>query len=420
MKNCDYKKKIYILAPVGDFSCLAAAIKAKADAVYFGTEKLNMRTHGASNFKEEDLEKISATCKKNNIKSYLTLNTIIYDDDLGKMKEILKAAKKANIDAIIASDFSVINNAHEMGLKVHLSTQVNISNIEAVKFFSKYADVMVLARELPLEKIKAICETIANENIRGPSGNLIQIELFVHGALCVAISGKCYMSLAQYNMSANRGECLQACRRKYQVREEETGKELLLDNKYIMSPKDLCTISILDQIVSSGVTLLKIEGRARPAEYVDKTVQCYKDALKSIERGTYTKEKINKWIEKLKTVFNRDFWQGGYYLGNELGEWTASYGSRATQKKTYVGKATNYFSKIEVAEFLIQAHELKVGSNILIVGEKSGLINSTISNLRNEKGLEIQTAQKGEKIAFPLAHKVRKNDKLYLIENNTL
>jgi U32 family peptidase len=412
------KKKVDILAPVGDFSSLLAALKAKADAIYFGVENLNMRSHSTNNFKVEDLPKIASICKKKKVKCYLALNTVIYDEELVKMEEILKAAKKAEIDGIIASDFSVINKASSLGLKIHLSTQTNVSNIEAVKFFSKYADVIVLARELSLEKIKSICQRIEEENILGPSGDLIKIELFIHGALCVAISGKCYMSLAQYNMSANRGECLQACRRKYQVKEEETGKELLLDNRYIMSPKDLCTISFLDQIIASGAKLLKIEGRARPAEYVYKTVTCYQEALRAIERGTYTKEKIDKWIEELSSVFNRGFWHGGYYLGNELGEWSASYGSRAKNKKSYVGKATNYFSKIQVAEFLIQAQKIKVGSEIMIVGEKTGLINSKISNLRNEDGREIQIAQKGEKIAFPLSQKIRKNDKLYLIEEN--
>lgn len=410
------KNKIYLLSPAGDYSCLTAAIKEKADCIYFGIDNLNMRAHSCNNFKIDDIKQISLICKENRMKSLLTLNTIIYDDDLSKMHSILKAAKEAEIDAIIASDFSVINLAKKLGLKIHLSTQVNVSNIEAVRFFAQYADVIVLARELSLSKIKFICQTIKNENICGPSGEQIKIEIFIHGALCVAISGKCYMSLAQYNMSANRGECLQACRRKYRVIEEETSKELILDNKYIMSPKDLCTISVLDKIIDSGCSILKIEGRARSAEYVQKVVACYKEALLAIEEGSYTKEKIEKWITELSTVFNRSFWHGGYYLGEDLGEWSASYGSQAKRKKIYVGKATNYFSKIKVAEFLIQARELKVGDEIMIIGDNTGIIQSRIENLRTDEDREV--VFQGEKAAFPLHEMIKKNDKLYVIEKS--
>lgn len=409
--------KIEILAPVGDFACLRAAIQSSADSIYFGVEDLNMRSHATkSSFKISDLEEISSFCKKHGIKAYLTLNTLIYDQDLTKMQKILEAAKNAKIDAIVASDFAVIKHAKKMGLNIHLSTQANVTNIEAIKFFSFFADVIVLARELNLNQIKYICDTIKKENIRGPCGSLIKIEIFTHGALCVAIAGKCYMSLALYNMSANRGKCLQTCRRKFKVIEEETKKELVLDNKYIMSPKDLCTITVLDQIIKSGISILKLEGRGRPPEYVQTVVSCYKEAIKAIDEGSYTKEKIDNWLEKLKTVFNRGFWHGGYYLGNELGKWCGSYGSRATKKKTYVGKATNYFSKIKVAEFQIEASDLKIGNEIIIIGNKTGIVKSQIKNLRIHK--EIQSAKKGEIVAFPLNEKIRKNDKLYIIEEN--
>lgn len=409
-------KKINLLAPAGDFSCLMAAIQSKADSIYFGIDNLNMRANSTGNFKIDDLSEISCICKKNKIKAYLTLNTVIYDDDDAKMKSILQAAKNAGIDGIIASDFAVIQSAREIGLKVHISTQANVSNFEAVKFFSKYADVIVLARELTLEKIKSICQKIKDENILGPGGELVQIELFIHGALCVGISGKCYMSLAQYNMSANRGECLQACRRKYRVIEEETGKELIIDNKFVMSPKDLCTISFLDQIIDSGCLVLKIEGRARPAEYVKNVVSCYREALEAIKSKSYTKDKIDKWIEKLSSVFNRGFWHGGYYLGSDLEMWSGCYGSKALKKKTYVGKATNYFSKIKVAEFQIQARDLKVGDEILIIGSKTGIISSKITSLTTD--VETSLAKIGQKAAFPISEKVRKNDQLYIIEDN--
>ena len=410
------KNRIEILAPTGDFSCLRAAINAKADCIYFGIEKLNMRAHGANNFKIADLPEISKICKKNNIRAYLSLNTIIYNNDISMMKEILNATKNAKIDGVIASDFSVINYAKNIGLTVHLSTQANISNIDAVRFYSKYSDVIVLARELPLKDIKEICNTIKDEKICGPSGNLIKIEVFIHGALCVAISGKCYMSLAQYNMSANRGQCLQSCRRKYKVTEEETGKELIVDNKYIMSPKDLCTISVLDEIVDSGCNVLKIEGRARPPEYVDITVKTYREALQAIENKSYTKDKIDKWKSTLQSVFNRGFWEGGYYLGNKLDTWCSNYGSKATTKKTYVGKATNYFSKIKIAEFLVQAKELKIGDEIVIIGNKTGIIRAKVKSLHTDKETDI--AYQGEKAAIPIPEKIRTNDKLYILKES--
>lgn len=409
-------QEIELLAPSGNFACLKAAINAGAKSVYFGVEDLNMRSNATSNFELRDLKEISLYCKENKAKAYLTLNTVLYDDDLKKMQKLCNEAKKAGIDAIIASDIAAIEYARSIGLNVHISTQLNVSNIEAVKFFAKYAEVIVLARELNLEQISSICKAIKDQRIKAPSGQDVRIEIFIHGALCVAISGKCYMSLAQYNLSANRGACLQACRRKYRVIEEETNKELVLDNKYIMSPKDLCTISVLDQIIASGVKVLKIEGRARPPEYVDTVVTAYREALQNIAEKTYTKEKIEEWIFKLSKVFNRGFWHGGYYLGNELGEWCGSYGSLAKEKKTYVGKATNYFSKIKVAEFLIQSGSLKVGDEVLIIGNNTGVIKTKIKNLRTDK--EILSAQKGDLVAFPLDEKIKKNDQLYIIEKN--
>jgi putative protease len=409
--------KIELLSPVGDFSCFTAAIKAKADSIYFGLEDLNMRSFSSSNFKIEDLEEISAICRKHGIKSYLTLNTIIYNKDIKRLKQICLAAKNAKIDAIITSDFSVIQEARLLNINVHISTQANVSNIEAVKFFSKYANVIVLARELKLDQITSICDSIKKEKICGPDGNLIKIEIFVHGALCIGISGRCYMSLAQYNMSANRGECLQACRRKYRVIEEETQKELLLDNKYIMSPRDLCTITVLDQILKSGVSILKIEGRARSAEYVDMVVKTYKNAVDAIYNRTYTKDKIDSWIKDLKTVFNRGFWYGGYYLGEDFEKWSASYGSKATKKKIYVGKATNYFSKIKVAEFILQAHDLKIGDEILIVGSKTGVVKSNIEDLRKYQTSILKNEKKI--VSFPIKEKIRKNDKLYILKENS-
>lgn len=409
------KKKIEILAPVGDFPSLRAAIQARADGIYFGIEHLNMRAHSTNNFLTSDLEKIATLCRKHNIKSHITLNTIIYDEDLEKAKQICHEAKKHRIDGIIASDFALIQYAHSMGLNVHISTQANVCNVESVKFFSKYATTIVLSRELTLRQITFICRAIEADNICGPTGELVKIEIFIHGALCVAISGKCYMSLVQYNRSANRGECLQACRRKYRVIEEETQKELIVDNQYVMSPKDLCTISILDRILNSGAAILKIEGRARPAEYVDTVVTIYREGIQAIKNNTYTEKKINQWIKRLKTVFNRGFWHGGYYLGEEIDQWSKTYGSKSTKKKRYVGKITNYFSKSGVAEALIQSHQLKIGDEFLVIGEKSGVIRGVITNLRHEKHCGI--AEKGERISFPLKEKIRKNDKLYILEN---
>ncbi|MBN2480068.1 MAG: U32 family peptidase [Parachlamydiales bacterium] len=410
MKN----NKIEILSPISYFDSLKAAIDAKTDSIYFGIDVLNMRKGATKKFTLQDIQKISTICKENSIKCYLTLNSIIYDEELELLKQILDESKKSNIDAIIAHDFAVIEYAKKIGLKIHISTQANISNIEAVKYFSKFSDVIVLARELDLDQIKKITQEIKNQNILGPSKKPVKIEIFAHGALCVAISGKCYMSLHQYNKSANRGECLQACRRKYKVEEIETQKQLEIDNEYILSPKDICTIGSIDKLIESGVSILKIEGRARSCEYVYAVTKCYKEATEAYFNNTYTKEKIDHWINELSKVYNRGFWHGGYYLGNPSDMWSKSYGSKAKEKKTFLGIATNYFSKIAVAEFLLQSHQLKIDDEILIFGKTTGMIKTTVRSIHTDKPVKI--AHKGDLIAIKLDKKIKKNDKLYLIE----
>ena len=405
-------QEIEIMAPVGSFESLHAAIEAGADSVYFGVDYLNMRARASNNFTINNLQEIVSICAAINIKTYVTLNTIIYDEDISCMQRICDAVKASKVSAIIASDMSVINYARSINQNIHLSTQVNVCNIEAVRFYSKYADVIVLARELTLDQIKNICLSIYKENIIGPSGNLVKIEIFIHGALCVAIAGKCYMSLAQYNSSANRGACLQACRRSYRVIDEETNNELSIDNQYIMSPKDLCTIGFLDKILEAGVSILKIEGRGRSPDYVYKVTKTYKDALNGIMSGSFTQENIDKWIQELKSVYNRGFWHGGYYLGKKLGEWSDSYGSQATEKKVYIGKATNYFNNIKVAEFKLETQSLKKGDKILITGPTTGVIFSVIRSIRTHQGIQ---ADKGDIVTFLLPQKIRKNDKLYLM-----
>jgi len=407
------KEEIEIMAPVGSFESLAAAIQAKADSVYFGIEQLNMRAKSSNNFTTEDLKKIVEICNENNVKSYLTLNTIIYDHDVNIMKQIVNTAKESGVSAIIVSDQAVMNYAKSIGLEVHISTQLNVSNIETVKFYANFADVMVLARELSLKQVKHITETIHKEQIKGPSGNLVQIEIFAHGALCMAISGKCYLSLHEQNSSANRGACLQTCRKSYIVTEKETGFELEIDNEYIMSPKDLSTIDFVDKVLDAGVKVFKIEGRARPAEYVKITVESYRQAVNTVYEGTYTKEKIEEWTKQLSTVFNRGFWDG-YYLGRKLGEWSKDYGSKATKQKIFIGKARNYFAKIGIGEFDVQTGSLKVGDEILISGPTTGVIQSTVKELRfDEKPVDEVT--KGQVFSMPTPEKVRRADKLYKI-----
>lgn len=407
---------VEILSPAGNYESLMAAIKAGCDAVYFGVEQLNMRARSVNNFKLKDLPKIAKICKKNNVKSCLAVNTIIYDHDIKLMKKICDAAKKSGINAIIASDHAVINYVNEIGMELHLSTQVNVSNIEAVKFYSKFADVIVLARELTLNQVKNIVKEIKKQKITGPKGDLVKIEVFAHGALCVAISGKCYMSLATYNSSANRGACLQNCRRSYTVTDNETGDQLAIENEYIMSPKDLCTINFLDKILDTGVSILKLEGRARAADYVYTVTSCYKEAVQAVKTGSYTEEKIKNWLERLGQVYNRGFW-GGYFLGKKLGEWSEAYGSKASKKKIFIGRCKNYYKKAKVAEFLVEAEELKVGDEILITGVTTGVIKSRIKELMSDKG-KTEIAKKGEIVTFLLEEQTRPNDKLFILKND--
>lgn len=405
-----------IMAPVGSPESLAAALRSGADSIYFGIENLNMRAHSASAFTIDDLSRIAGECRHCGVKSYLTVNTIIYNDDLPLMRKILDAAKAANISAVIASDVAVMNYCRTIGQEVHLSTQLNISNVEALRFYAQFADVVVLARELNMDQVAEIHRAIEQERICGPSGDLIRIEMFCHGALCMAVSGKCYLSLDNTGRSANRGECMQLCRRGYVVRDRETGTELEVDNKYIMSPRDLKTIRFLDRMIHSGVRVFKIEGRARGAEYVDTVVRCYKEAIKSVCEGNFTEEKKDAWDERLSRVFNRGFWDG-YYQGQKLGEWNDRPGSLATVKKVYVGRGVKYFGKLQVAEFKIEASPLSVGDRILITGPTTGALETTVEEIRYELQ-SVPTALQGQHISIPLTQKVRASDKLYKLVPN--
>lgn len=400
-----------IMAPVGSRESLQAALQAGADSIYFGIEKLNMRAHSASTFTIDDLHEIAATCGERGVKTYLTVNTIIYDDDIELMHQIIDAAKEAGISAVIASDVAVMTYCQKVGQEVHLSTQLNISNIEALKFYSQFADVVVLARELNMEQVAKIHEQAEQMNICGPSGKKIRIEMFCHGALCMAISGKCYLSLDNASRSANRGECMQLCRRSYIVTDKETGTELEIDNKYIMSPKDLKTVRFIDRMMKAGVRVFKIEGRARGAEYVYTVVKCYKEAIQSVLDGTFTEEKKDEWDERLATVFNRGFWDG-YYQGQRLGEWNKNYGSNATERKVYVGKGVKYFSKLGVAEFTCEACEFSVGDKMLITGPTTGVMYVTVEEIHDDTHA-VETAQKGTRVSFRVPAKVRPSDKLF-------
>ena len=401
-----------IMAPVGSHESLAAAIQAGADSIYFGIEKLNMRAHSASTFTIDDLREIAATCAEHGMKSYLTVNTIIYQEDLKLMRQIIDAAKEARISAVIASDVAVMTYCRKVGQEVHLSTQLNISNVEALRFYAQFADVVVLARELRMEQVAEIYRHIEEEHICGPSGQLIRIEMFCHGALCMAISGKCYMSLDNANRSANRGECVQICRRSYTVTDNETGNQLEIDNKYIMSPKDLKTVRFIDKMMNSGVRVFKIEGRARGPEYVYTVVKCYKEAISSVLEGTFTEEKKDKWDEQLARVFNRGFWDG-YYQGQTLGEWNKSYGSNATERKVYVGRGVKYFSKLGVAEFTVEATTFKLGDKLLVTGPTTGVMYLTATEIHDNDGNPVEEAPQGTRIAIPVTDKIRPSDKLF-------
>jgi len=421
------RKDFEIMAPVGSRESLAAAIQAGADSIYFGIENLNMRARSASTFSIDDLRYIAATCDEHGVKSYLTVNTIIYDEDIALMRTIIDAAHEAGISAVIAADVAVMSYCNSIGQEVHLSTQLNISNAEALKFYARFADVVVLARELNLKQVAAIYKTIQGEQIRGPKGELIRIEMFCHGALCMAVSGKCYLSLHELNASANRGACMQVCRRGYDVAREEPSYllsevdsptdpiELEVDNKYVMSPKDLKTIRFMDEMMDAGVRVFKIEGRARGPEYVKTVVECYNEAINSYLDSTLTEEKKDEWDRRLATVFNRGFWNG-YYLGQRLGEWTRNYGSAATERKVYAGKGIRYFSNIGVAEFLIEATELHVGDKLLITGHTTGAMYLTLDEARVSLK-PVDTVKKGVHVSFKVPDRIRPNDKLYLIRS---
>ena len=422
-KTTDYE----VMAPVGSRESLAAAIQAGADSVYFGVGSLNMRAGSASAFTLDDLKEIADTCREHSIKSYLTVNTIIYDDDMDEMHRILDAARQAGISAIIASDMAVIEvisgnssliTHHSSLPELHLSTQLNISNTAALRFYAQFADVVVLARELTLEQVKRIHETIEREHICGPSGELIRIEMFCHGALCMAVSGKCYMSLDAANRSANRGQCIQVCRRSYTVTDNETGHQLEIDNKYVMSPKDLKTIRFIDRMMDAGVRVFKIEGRARGPEYVYQTVSCYKEAIASVLDGTFTEEKKDEWDRRLSTVFNRGFWDG-YYQGQRLGEWNKGYGNNATEQKVYVGRATKYYGRIGVGEFAVEATTFKVGDKLLVTGPTTGVMYLTATEIHDQDGHPVSEAPQGRLCAIPVSDKVRPSDKLFKLVKTT-
>ena len=405
-------RSVEIMAPVGSFESLRAAFMGGADAVYFGIEQLNMRARSSINFTNEDLVEVVRLCHENGVKAFLTLNTILYDHDINLMKKIVKTAADSNVDAIIAMDQAAISYAHSLGMSVHISTQINITNIEVVKFYANFANVMVLSRELTLQQVKSICDSVVKEDVRGPNGELVKIEVFVHGALCMAVSGKCYLSLHTANSSANRGACKQNCRRTYEVKDSE-GNELLIDNEYIMSPKDLCTITFLDQIIETGVSVLKIEGRSKGPDYVKEVTACYREAADAVAEGAFTLEKGKEWEERMDNVFNRGFW-GGYFLGKELGEWTDEDGSKAKKRKVFVADGGKYYGKIGVAEFNMRNGDLSIGDDIIITGPTTGLIEFKIESLvLDEK--EVQTVKRGDNFTFPIADKVRPADKIYKI-----
>ncbi|MBR9757943.1 MAG: U32 family peptidase [Algicola sp.] len=407
---------IELMAPAGNFESLQAALDNGADSVYFGVEQLNMRARASINFTLEDLPEIAKRCQEKKVRTYLTLNTIIYDHDLSIVKTLIKAAKAAGITAVIAMDQAVIGMAREHGMEVHISTQINITNIETVKFYAMFADTMVLSRELSLRQVKKITEQIKKEQIKGPSGRLVEIEIFGHGALCMAVSGKCYLSLHAYNSSANRGACKQNCRKKYTVIDQESGFEMELDNEYIMSPKDLCTIDFLEEVIEAGITVLKIEGRGRAPEYVASVIKCYREAIDSVASGTYSKDKVIAWMQALEKVYNRGFWSG-YYLGQKLGEWSKGSGSHATQRKVYLGKGVHYYPKAGVGEFKIEAYELSLGDTILITGPTTGAKEVSVDTMLIN-GEQLEKGAKGDSVTIPIPFRIRPSDKLYKIVEN--
>ena len=411
-----FNQKIELMAPAGNFESLQAALDNGADSIYFGVEQLNMRARASINFTLNDLSEIAKRCSKKKVRTYLTLNTIIYDHDLSIVRTLLKRAKEVGLTAVIAMDQAVISVAREIGIEVHISTQINITNIETLKFYALFADTVVLSRELSLRQVKSIAEQIEKQQIKGPSGRLVEVEIFGHGALCMAVSGKCYMSLHSYNSSANRGACKQNCRKKYTVIDQETGIEMELDNEYIMSPKDLCTIDFLDKVYDAGIKVLKIEGRGRAPEYVAKVIKTYREAIDSLVEGTYNQEKVNHWMSELDKVYNRGFWSG-YYLGQKLGEWSDGPGSQATQKKVYIGKGVHYFPKANIGEFKMEAYDLNTGDTVLITGPTTGAQEFEITELF-VNDTQSQSATKGDSITIPLTFRMRPNDKLYKIVEN--
>ncbi|MDO5509612.1 MAG: peptidase U32 family protein [Weeksellaceae bacterium] len=404
---------IELMAPAGNFEALQAALDNGADSVYFGVEQLNMRARASINFTLDDLEEISRRCSAVGVRSYLTLNTIIYDHDLSIIRTLIDAAKKANLTAVIAMDQAVIAYARQVGMEVHISTQINVTNIETVKFYAMFADTIVLSRELSLTQVKKITDQIEKDDVRGPSGRLVEIEIFGHGALCMAVSGKCYLSLHSHNSSANRGACKQNCRKKYTVIDQESGFEIELDNEYMMSPKDLCTLPFLDKIHKAGISVLKIEGRGRAPEYVATTTRCYREAIDALAEGTFTEDKVKHWMSELEKVYNRGFWSG-YYLGQKLGEWSDHPGSNATQKKVYVGKGRHFYPKTQIAEFVVEAYDLSVGDTILIQGPTTGSQEMQINEFMVDD-LQSEKATKGDVITFPVDFRVRPSDKLYKV-----
>ena len=408
-------RSIELMAPAGSYEALMTAINAGCNSVYFGVEQLNMRSRSSNNFTIEDLKKIAQIGIENNVKTYLTINTVLYDHDINLMKKIIDAAKESGITAVIAADHAVMNYAKKVGVEIHISTQANISNIDTIEFYANYADVVVLARELSLKQVAEISREIKRREIVGPSGKLIEIEIFAHGALCMAVSGKCYLSLHSHFASANRGACIQNCRRNYIVTDKDEGIEFEIDNEYIMSAKDLCTIDFIDKIIDAGVTVLKLEGRGRSADYVHVVTSCYNEAINAYLEGTYTPEKVEGWKERLATVFNRGFWDG-YYLGKKMGEWSDEYGSKATKQKVYIGRGIHYYDKAGVGEFQLDAHNLNVGDEVMVTGPTTGYVETIVNEIRLDNSV-VNGVKKGDTFSMPIANKIRPSDKLYkLIE----